>query len=818
MQYSGEQLLAGQIGHLLVIISFVASLVATYTFYKASASKNTIDALSWTKMARVSFFIEVASVIGIFIVLYFIISRHLFEYKYAWQHSNLALPMQYVLSCFWEGQEGSFLLWSFWHCILGLFIIRRKDPWEAPVMSVISFMQFVLATMVVGIYFFDLKMGSSPFVLMREEGMLSPDKFPIGFNADGTLRTDYLSFIRDGNGLNPLLQNYWMTIHPPVLFLGFASTIVPFAYAVAGLWKRDYSGWISFARPWALFSAGILGLGIMMGAAWAYESLTFGGYWAWDPVENASLVPWLVLVTGIHTMLIFQHSGYSLRSTFFFFIIQFLLIVYSTFLTRSGILGDTSVHAFTDLGMNTQLLLFLLIFSLPSLALWLARYKSIPSPKTEEHFSSREFWMFVGALLLFIASIYIIAKTSLPVYNKIMGTKYAPPADVEYSYNKVLILFSIVIGLLTSIGQFLKYKESPRGWLAKGIWIPAMISLLISISISFWGGIEYNKYGPGYLIAIHVSIFSSVFAIIANGHYLGAIIKFKMKHAGASIAHVGFGLTLLGILISSSKKEILSWNTSGIQVNFGPDSQEKTAENLTLVKGVATDMGKYMVTYLGDSTAPMDPKQYFKIYFQAKDNSESFILYPDAFVNYKGNQQLMANPSSKHYIHKDVFTYITSLPNPEKNKDTATFKEHKIKPGDTIFYSRGFMILDGLSRNTGAKEKFVQPGDSVFAAQFTVRALDSSIYQASPVLILRQNTALPIVDTVLSQSLILAFTGAEKDGINVGVKESNAVLEYVTLKAYQFPAINILWLGIIVMTIGFLISAFYKFTSSLRKL
>jgi cytochrome c-type biogenesis protein CcmF len=214
----------------------------------------------------------------------------------------------------------------------------------------------------------------------------------------------------------------------------------------------------------------------------------------------------------------------------------------------------------------------------------------------------------------------------------------------------------------------------------------------------------------------------------------------------------------------------------------------------------------------------MDPKQYFKIYFQAKDNSESFILYPDAFVNYKGNQQLMANPSSKHYIHKDVFTYITSLPNPEKNKDTATFKEHKIKPGDTIFYSRGFMILDGLSRNTGAKEKFVQPGDSVFAAQFTVRALDSSIYQASPVLILRQNTALPIVDTVLSQSLILAFTGAEKDGINVGVKESNAVLEYVTLKAYQFPAINILWLGIIVMTIGFLISAFYKFTSSLRKL
>ncbi len=813
MPYLGEQLLPGQIGHLLALISFVASLVATYSFYKSSLIENTLEKNSWKRMARISFYIEVISVIGIFVVLYYIISRHLFEYKYAWQHSNLALPMQYILSCFWEGQEGSFLLWSFWHCIIGLFIIWRRDPWEAPVMTVVSFMQLMLASMVVGIYFFDFKMGSSPFVLMRNQDMLSPDKFPIGFNPDGSLRSDYLSFIRDGNGLNPLLQNYWMTIHPPVLFLGFASTIVPFAYAIAGLWKKDFGGWISYARPWALFSAGILGLGIMMGAAWAYESLTFGGYWAWDPVENASLVPWLVLVTALHTMLIYQYSGHSLRSTFLFFILQFLFIVYSTFLTRSGILGDTSVHAFTDLGMNTQLFLFLLVFSLPSLALLIVRYKQIPQPKTEEHFSSREFWMFVGSLLLFIASIYIIAKTSLPVYNKIMGTQYAPPADIEYSYNKVLILFSVVIGILTAVGQFLKYKESPRGWLMKGIGIPALISFILSIAISIWGGVQYNKYGPGYLTAIHLSLFASVFTIISNAHYLITGIKYKMKHAGASITHIGFGLMLLGILISSSKKEILSWNTSGIQVNFGPDSQEKTAENLTLVKGVATDMGKYMVTYLGDSTAPLDPKQYFKVHFQSKDSSESFMLYPDAFVNYKGNQQLIANPSSKHYLHKDVFTYITSLPNPEKNKDTATFKEHKIKPGDTIFYSRGFMILDGLSRNPGDKEKFVQPGDSVFSAQFSVRALDSSLYQASPLLILRGNTSIPVADTVLSQSLILAFTGAGEDGVNVGVKESNSVLEYVTLKAYQFPGINILWLGVIVMTIGFFISAYYKFVA-----
>ncbi|MFN5986782.1 MAG: cytochrome c biogenesis protein CcsA, partial [Chitinophagaceae bacterium] len=130
-------------------------------------------------------------------------------------------------------------------------------------------------------------------------------------------RPDYLQFIKDGTGLNTTLQNYWMVIHPPVLFLGFASTTVPFAFAVAGLFKKD-NGWMNHVLSWANFSAGILGLGIMMGAAWAYESLNFGGYWAWDPVENASLVPWLVLVAGIHTTMIFRKTGSSVKASYLF--------------------------------------------------------------------------------------------------------------------------------------------------------------------------------------------------------------------------------------------------------------------------------------------------------------------------------------------------------------------------------------------------------------------------------------------------------------------------------------------------------------------
>ncbi len=807
MPFIGEQQLPGQIGTFLAILSLVSSFLATIAYFRATQSKNLLEQQNWKRIARSAYLAEIISVIGIFVSLYLIISNHRFEYKYAWQHSNYELPMQYILACFWEGQEGSFLLWSFWHCVLGGIIILREKEWEAPVMTTVSFAQFVLATMVIGIYFFDFKVGSNPFVLMRNEGMLSPEQFPIGFNPDGSLRSDYLSFIRDGNGLNPLLQNYWMTIHPPVLFLGFASTIVPFAFAIAGLWKKDYSGWIHAARPWALFTSGILGLGIMMGAAWAYESLTFGGYWAWDPVENASLVPWLIGICGVHTLIAFKHTGHSLRATFLFFILQFLFINYSTFLTRSGILGDTSVHAFTDLGMNTQLLGFLLIFVIPAFVLFGIRYKQIPTVTKEESIGSREFWLFVGSLLFFISSLFIIGKTSMPVVNKLFGTKFAPGQDIEYSYNKVLILFVFVIGILTAIGQYLKYKQTSKAAFLKSIWLPTFIAAVASLSITVFGAINYNKYGIGFLTAIHLAIFAAVYSVVGNAMYIVTGIKGKMIKAGASIAHVGFGLSLLGILVSSSKKEVLSWNTSGIMVNFGEQSTEKTAENLTLLKGVATDMGKYMVTYLGDSTAPLDPKTYFKIHFQYKNSKDGFTLYPDAFVNFKGNQQLMANPASKHYIHKDVFTYITSLPNPESNKDTASFKEHKIKPGDTVFYSQGFFILDGLGRSNTRKNIPSNATDSVFAANITVYAKDSSKYKAEPLLILSGDKVQVVADTVLSQSLVLAFTGAEQDGIKLGVKESNAVLQYLTLKAYQFPAINVLWLGIIVMTIGFLLAS-----------
>ncbi|MGZ3845799.1 MAG: cytochrome c biogenesis protein CcsA, partial [Flavisolibacter sp.] len=308
MDFIGEHLLPGKLGHFFLLLSFVSSIGASVSYFLSVQNSRAVAngglLLSaddrWKKLARLFFFTEVVSVFAVFGLLFFIISNHFFEYKYAWQHSSKSLETKYLLSCFWEGQEGSFLLWSVWHCVLGSIFIRKQKDWEAPVMTVVSFAQVLLATMLLGVTILGLKVGSNPFILSRNSGLL--DNAPIFHTMDGTLRSDYLSSFTDGNDLNPLLQNYWMVIHPPVLFLGFASTIIPFSFAIAGLWTRRFTEWTKAALPWSLFSAGILGLGIMMGAAWAYESLNFGGYWAWDPVENASLVPWLVLVAGIHAL------------------------------------------------------------------------------------------------------------------------------------------------------------------------------------------------------------------------------------------------------------------------------------------------------------------------------------------------------------------------------------------------------------------------------------------------------------------------------------------------------------------------------------
>jgi cytochrome c-type biogenesis protein CcmF len=797
LQYIGEHLLPGQFGYFFTLLSLVASLVASFAFAKAFYSNNIEEEQSWNKLAKIAFGIEVVTVIASFVILTYVISNHLFEYKYAYSHSDKNLPFEYLLSCFWEGQEGSFLLWSFWHCVLGT-IIMFKVKWRPNgVMMTLSFVQFLLASMVIGVYIFGAKIGSSPFILLREEM-----NWPI------LSRPDYLQFIKDGTGLNTTLQNYWMVIHPPVLFLGFASTTIPFAFAVAGLLKKD-NNWMNHVLSWANFSAGVLGLGIMMGAAWAYESLNFGGYWAWDPVENASLVPWLVLVAGIHTTMIFRKTGSSVKASYLFMGLSFLLIVYSTFLTRSGILGDTSVHAFTDLGMNAQLLVFLLIFVIPFFVLYFVRYRFMVEPSKEDDISSREFWMLVGSLVLVLSAVVIIAITSIPVFNKIFGTKIAPPEDPEFAHNQVQVFVAIIIGILSAFGQYLRFKHTPSDQIKKQLLLPSIVTIAISAVLFVFVGVAYTQKGPGFVGALYVGILASVYTVVANFHYWLGVLKGKLKSAGASVGHIGFGLVLLGIFLSASNKTVISFNTTGINVLQESADMRKSPvgnprENITLFEGINTDMGKYMVEYTRDTLDNLD-KRFFELKFTDKKTNEQFFLYPDILKNNKGAEGFSANPDDKHYWLKDIFVYITSFQDHSED-DTVAFKPAKIKMGDSIFYSNGYIKLNQVLVNPNANRP---AGTNELVLDLQVTSKEGLQYSSKPGIVLEGLNMEQQLDTIKAQNLVISFNkvvSQEEGVLEIGIKESKSLTNLITLKVYEFPFINVLWIGVVVMTIGFMMS------------
>lgn len=788
MGYIGENIWAGQLGHAAVILSFVASLLA-FVSYAFSSFNKAEGSFSWRKLGRTAFWLHGVGVIGIIVMLFFIIYNHLYEYNYAWAHASRALPAKYIISAFWEGQEGSFLLWTFWHLVIGMVLIYSARHWESPVMAVVSLAQVALSSMLLGVYVLGYKVGSSPFILLREAM-----EAPIFSNPN------YLQFITDGNGLNPLLQNPWMVIHPPVLFLGFASTIVPFAFAIAGLLRRDYKNWLTPALPWTLFGAMILGTGIIMGAAWAYESLNFGGYWAWDPVENASLIPWLTMIGAVHVMHAYKKTGNSLPTTFILVIATFLLILYATFLTRSGILGESSVHSFTDLGMSGQLLIFLFVFIALGVGYLVKRWRELPRTKKDEHTYSREFWLFMGTLVLSLAAFQILISTSIPVFNKILGTNMAPPADPIAHYNRWQLPMAVLIMALTTIGQFLKYKKSDPKVFFKSILLP----LLLAVALTVGTMIPLQIYAWPYVLLL----FASWLSLTGNADILRRQFK-KLRTAGAAVAHIGFALMMVGVLISAANKEVVSINQSGL--SYGENySAQQNYENILLMKNEPLVMNQYRVTYLGDSVA--EPNHYYKVYYEklnARGEAEyNFILYPNAQINPK--MGLIANPDTKHFLLHDLYTHVTQVVDKEAYKDRPKWQEARAfelkGKGDTIMLGEHLLILDGMQMDLAPEMAAkVQNAEVAVAAKIRVRTLNGERLM-EPVYAI-QNGAEFRYDAVSDEvGLKISFNKIDPKAETVELMIAEATpgpKEYIIMKAIKFPFINVLWIGTIILVLGF---------------
>lgn len=845
--YIGEHLWAGNLGNAFIVLSLVSALVSTIAYY--FYSKETADG-EWKKFARISFSVHTFSVIGIAGTLFYMLFNHFYEYHYVYQHSNNEMPMQYIMSCFWEGQEGSFLLWTFWNIVLGNILRRTIDSkWEAPTMAVFSLVQVFLASMLLGIFIGDYKLGSNPFILLRDTPQFAMAPF--------LQNPEYLLKL-DGHGLNPLLMNYWMTIHPPTLFLGFASTLPPFAFAVAGLWKRDFTTWQKPALTWTFFSIMILGTGILMGGAWAYEALSFGGFWAWDPVENSSLVPWLVIVGAGHVMIINKNKGGSLFMTHLMAIASFLLVLYSTFLTRSGILGDSSVHAFTELGMQGQLVVYVLTFILLCVVLLIndkllkvsylmisflflffgimLGYKTIlllvwvgisflttiysyikffPKEEEEESLYSREFWMFVGSLVFLLSSLVITYFTSIPVLNKLFHLQKAPIKVADY--NMWQTPFAIAVLLLIAITQFFKYKKTDKAVFFKQFRFSLLLSLVFGLVcvIPLYFLRDYslaNTKDKWNLISYALLFIAGLFAVFANAEYWLRVLKGKLKNAGASIAHIGFAMILLGALVSTSKKQTISKNTS--QKNVASLGENFNAQkSLFLSKGDTLPMGNYLVTYREKERKGIDVYFFIDYLVKGADGKlvKAFELSPLIQDNPRMGQA--AHPDTKHFIDRDIYTHITA----GTLNDTKDIKSDAYKSptnfvghmGDTIFADNAIILIDSIKTNL-TEEQFAK-NDSALIVTAVLNAvdIDGKHYKAYPKYILKNNVVLPEEYEVKELGLKFMFWKINPNEGSVEIQMSEKVSntkDFIVLEAYMFPYINVLWIGCLVMITGTIIA------------
>lgn len=820
----------GDTGHLLIIISFVTSIVAAFAYFKATINKE-IGQDPWIRFARMAFILHGLAVIGVVSVLFAIIYNNYFEYHYAWSHSSVNLPTEYMIASFWEGQEGSFMVWALWQALLGFVIIKTNKKWEAPVMTVFAFVQAFLASMILGVVFGDLKLGSSPFLLLKD--VLNDPLYLIN--------PEYIP--DDGTGLNPVLQNYWMVIHPPTLFLGFATTLVPFSYAIAGLWTGKYKEWIRPALPWAIFSAITLGVGILMGGYWAYETLNFGGYWNWDPVENAVYVPWLVLVAAIHTMITFKKSATALKTSIILVIATFILILYSTFLTRSGILANASVHTFTDLGLSGQLLIYLLFFLIASIFFAVRAWGNIPSSEKEASTYSREFWIFIGALTLCLMAFQVIIPTSIPVFNKIIElfgrvSNIAPPADqIEY-YSKFQVWFAVALAILSGTGQFFFWNKMDKKEFANAIAIPLIIALLISAIIFVIAKI----FNPIYILVL----IAGTYSIVANATILIKLFKAKSyKLAGGSVAHIGIALMLVGIMFSEGYSRHISLSTLTVSLGW---TDERNSTSLPLFLNEPSYMDNYEIVYRkelieatdlpelikksyvedtndphykvarqpividgkthaqpGDTLYSQTPENtYYQIDFKHTGTGKTFSLFPRIQINEQMGD--MASPDIKKLWNRDIYTHVSAVPLFDEEVEWSEKVMEEVKKGGRFFVNDYVATFEGLQVVEEVSVTNLGKEDVAVRANITILAEDGEKYLAQPLYVIRDGHArkFPEVVKEVASRLTLESINPDTGSVTLGVNTTQK--DYIIIEAIEKPHINVLWIGTLIMTLGFIIA------------
>ncbi len=725
----------------LTFVALILSITAYYLYYLRKED-------SMLKIARWGFYSAVILIFAQAALLMYGILTHHYEWIYVFSYSSNSLSLYYLISTFWAGQEGTFTLWLIYGSIYGLIILKHRKDDEPLVMS---FMNLVLAFIVL------ILIKKNPFEYVWQVN-------PVGFHT-GVIPAD-------GNGLNPLLQDPWMVIHPPILFSGYSSTMILFAFAMSALIRRNYDTWIKSVYPFALFVGLSLGTGLILGGYWAYTTLGWGGYWGWDPVENSSLIPWLISLALIHGIVIQRRQNGMKRLNVFLAISAFVLVLYGSFLTRSGVLTDFSVHSFGESETSTYLLAFVFLFLGIGFITYLYRIREFKGENLTTGFYTRELFMAFGMMLFILLAIFTLIGTSWPILSGIFADK---AANIDSSaYNKIGTPLAILMGFLIAMAPLLSWKRSNAQKLK---------SLLIHLAISLLAAVGYFIAGVKDMLPLSV-MFAATLVLLVNGEIVFRMLRRKTYAFGGYLAHVGIGLMLMGVITSSVYD---------------------TAHKLTLPLGENVNVYGYNIKYEGKIPAK-NGKDRVKLLINDKQ-----VTYAKFYWSEYSRAYMVAPSVVNHFVQDLYISPIQIM----KDDQASSGEKIEIKKHETV-------IRDGYSFTfTGYKMNMHEMGQgnmTIFALIDVMDKNGKSLGQIQPGLkvvdkqtsymdavIPGTNRTLTIDGvSVENQLLILRLSPDPAKSGNASHKEMLAA--EISIK----PFINLLWLGTVLMILGFLTTIYNR--------
>ncbi len=552
-----------------------------------------------------------------------------FELAYVADYSSRNLPLAYTLSALWGGQAGSLLFWAWLLgvCMTVVVVQNRRQN-----ISLLPYVNTVLA--VIQMFFLILLSSvSSPFTRL--------DVVPL-----------------DGQGLNPLLQNPGMLFHPPTLLIGYVGFTIPFAFAIAALITKQLDdSWIRSTRRWTIFSWFFLGVGIFLGAKWAYVELGWGGYWAWDPVENASLMPWLTGTAYLHSVMIQERKNMLKVWNIVLIILTFLLTIFGTFITRSGIIS--SVHSFGRSALGPLFLAFLLLALAISLLLVIIRYSLLKSTNELDSLVSRESSFLFNNLILVGATFAVFLGTIFPIISEaVTGTKITvgPPF-----FNKIIVPIALALLLVTGICPLIPWRKATWLNFRRNLLTPFIIAM-VGVTGLFLAGIRHGFALLTFTIAIFVTativleFISGVNArrSLKSERFFTAIARLVWRNKrryGGYIVHFGMVLIFIGITGSSAFR---------------------TSKEIHLKQGETTSLRNYSVTFETLTQFPTENKEVTAATLSLEMDGK-FIGYvsPSIDIYDHGTVQNASEVAIRSTLKEDFYVILAGY---DTKEITATFK------------------------------------------------------------------------------------------------------------------------------------------------